>query len=61
MLKRCRWVGDWQDVDGIMIRNNDEDWPSNQITYCRKSAACDIRVENPQGGHLRRCRSARGW
>ena len=26
MPKRCQWVGDWQDIDDIMVRYHDEEW-----------------------------------
>ncbi|MGD2077353.1 MAG: DNA-3-methyladenine glycosylase I [Chloroflexota bacterium] len=26
MPKRCEWVGDWQDIDEIMVRYHDEEW-----------------------------------
>jgi DNA-3-methyladenine glycosylase I len=26
MPKRCEWVGDWKDVDEIMVRYHDEEW-----------------------------------
>jgi DNA-3-methyladenine glycosylase I len=26
MKKRCQWVGDWNDIDDIMVRYHDEEW-----------------------------------
>ena len=26
MLKRCEWVGDWDDIDDIMAKYHDEEW-----------------------------------
>jgi DNA-3-methyladenine glycosylase I len=26
MPKRCEWVGDWDDIDDIMVRYHDEEW-----------------------------------
>jgi DNA-3-methyladenine glycosylase I len=26
MVDRCQWVGDWDDIDSIMVRYHDEEW-----------------------------------